>query len=73
MNHYFAQLMENSFRIERMKRRTTLLAGLGPCPTPTRGRLFQRRVLSLAAEVVIEHPRTALRQQEATELEPQAA
>ena len=73
MNHYFAQLMENSFRIERMKRRTTLLAGLGPRPTPIRGRLFQRRFLSLAAEVVIEHPRTALGLQEPTELEPQAA
>ena len=73
MNHYFAQLIENSGRIERMKRRTTLLAGLGPCPTPARGRLFQRRVLSLAAEVVIEHPRTALGLQEPTELEPQAA
>jgi len=56
MNHPYAQMMENSLRIERMERRGQLLANLGPRPVTGPARLFRRTTVPLAAEVVVRHP-----------------
>lgn len=50
-----AHLIEMRFRTERAERRATLMASLGPLPKPEKLRLFQRRVVSLAAPVDVKH------------------
>lgn len=52
---YYARIIENRLRIERIERRGSLLAGLGPWRTPAAPRLFRRTVGLLPAEVVVHH------------------
>ena len=52
---YYARIIENRLRIERIERRGSLLAALGPWRTPAAPRLFRRTVGLLPAEVVIYH------------------
>lgn len=73
MEHFYAQMMENSLRIERMQRRGSMLGGLGQIPASGPPRLFRRTVLPLAAEVVVVHAVSTAREAAASQLAPRAA
>ena len=73
MEYLYAQMMENSLRIERMQRSESMLAGLGQIPTSGPPRPFRRTVLPLAAEVVVVHAASTAREAPAAQLAPRAA
>ena len=70
---YYARIIENRLQIERIERRGSLLAALGPWRTPATPALFRRTVVLLPAEVVVHHPGHSGSGREAPTRKPEAA